>query len=89
MTTPIHIPKVGTVNFPAEMTGDEVTQAAGELHSKALTDGVSKFMEGDPSNQGMKTSEKHKALALIAQMLEKHPLLAQAVDAGIEQITKE
>jgi hypothetical protein len=84
----IHIPKVGDVAFPDEMNGDEVAQAAGELHSKALTDSVSKFMEADPEIQGMKTSEKHKALALIAQMLEKHPLLAQAVDAGINQITK-
>ena len=83
----IQIPKVGNIQFPDEMKPEEIAQAAGELHDKALTDGVSKFMENDPMIKGMKTSEKLKALAAIASMLERHPLLAQAVDAGISQIS--
>jgi hypothetical protein len=86
MPKTIQIPKVGVVQFPDEMGDEEITQASEELHSKALADAVSKFMEADPTIQAMKTSEKHKALASIAAMLEKHPLLAQAVDAGMEQL---
>jgi hypothetical protein len=82
----IQIPKVGAVQFPDEMSDHDITQASDELHNKALADAVSKFMEADPTIQALKTSDKHKALASIADLLEKHPLLAQAVDAGIEQL---
>jgi hypothetical protein len=89
MPKTIEIPKVGTVQFPDEMSDQEIVQASDELHSKALADAVSKFMEADPTIQTLKTSEKHKALASIAAMLENYPLLAQAVDTGMDQLAKQ
>ena len=83
----VDIPKIGLVEFPDGMSDNDIAQAAGDLHDKALTSGVSKFMENDPTIRGLKTSEKLKALASIAQMLEKHPLLAQAVDKGMGQVS--
>lgn len=83
----VTVPKIGTIEFPDSMGMDEVNQVAGELHDKALTESVSKFLESDPAIVGLKTSEKHKALSQISLLLEKHPLLAQAVDAGITQLS--
>jgi hypothetical protein len=86
MPRQVRIPKVGTVEFPDSMSEQDVTQAAGDLHSKALVGGVMNFMAQDPSLQGLKSSEFHKEMSGLAAMLEKFPRLAQAVDAGMGQV---
>lgn len=83
----VQVPKVGNIQFPDEMPDDQVAQASGDAHTKALLEGVMKFMEDDPAFQEVGVSEKHKALAGIAQTLEQFPRLAQAVDAGMSQVT--
>lgn len=83
MPKQVHIPKVGMITFPDGMTDDEISQAAGKLHTTAITQNVSKFMEADPTLASLSTSERLKSLSGIAQMLEKYPRLAQAVDKGI------
>jgi hypothetical protein len=83
----VTVPKIGDVAFPDGMSDQEIAQAAGEAHDNALTAGVSKFMESDPTIQGLKTSEKLNALSSITQLLERFPRLAEAVDKGMSQVT--
>ena len=83
----VTVPKIGDVAFPDGMSDQEIAQAAGGAHDNALTAGVSKFMESDPAIQGLKTSEKQKALSSISQLLEKYPRLAEAVDKGMSQVS--
>ena len=82
----VEIPKVGNVDFPDEMKPEEVEQAAGELHDRALLSGVMKFVAQDPSLQDLKASDFHKQLATVSALLEKFPRLAQAIDAGMGNV---
>ncbi len=78
----ISIPRVGNVQFPDEMGDQDIAQASGEVHDKAVLADVLRFAAQDPSFQGMKDSEVHKQIGSIAAVLEKFPRLIHALDAG-------
>ncbi len=79
----VHIPLIGHVNFPDGMEDGQITEAAARLHDDARNAAISKFMENDPTIKSLSHSEKLKALATIAAMLEKYPRLAEAVHKGM------
>lgn len=88
MPKQVQIPKVGLIQFPDNMSDQDIGQAASKLHTTAVTQSVSKFMDGDPALASLSTSARLKALSGIAQMLETYPRLAQAVDAGISSLNQ-
>ncbi len=88
MSKIVHIPKIGHVEFPDEMDDGAITQAAGDLHSNARNEGISKFMGEDPAVKGLPHSQKLKEMSTIAGLMEKYPRLADAVDKGIDTISQ-